>query len=225
MVMFLADWFAGYHEFHLSVDPENGSQRMALWDTDSGTVYLSESQVRDIYRQASMILTLYYDVETFEQIFPWHHAAGDFIVKADGESVDVKLVTARQYASMFDPSDDISSREALFFFLLNLSLRMRLDRLDGVGAVAWADDQCVHATLEGVMEGLRIKELRGDIPNDFFDTFIRDITSSSVEDLLHGFRALVDACDQSAPDIPVLRNRLEEHNLKFSGTLQNLCGL
>ncbi|MBW1742105.1 MAG: hypothetical protein JRJ47_01580 [Deltaproteobacteria bacterium] len=225
MFMFLADWFEGYHEFHLSVDPESGSQKVALWDSDRGHVYLSELQTREIYRQAAMILTRYYDVETFEQIFPWHHAAGDFVVKAEAESVNVRLITARQYTPMIDSSEGVTAHDALLFFLLNLSLRMRLDRLDGVGAVAWANDGCVQATLEGFMEGLGIKEQREVIPGGFLDAFIRDIKSSSVGELSHGFRTLVDACDQSAPDIGVLRNNLEKHTSKFYSTLQNLGGL
>lgn len=225
MFMFLADWFQGYHEFHLSVDPEGGSQRVALWDSDRGHMYLSESQAGEVYREAAMILTLYYDVDTFEQIFPWHHAAGDFVVKAEAGSINVRLITARQYTPMLQHSEEVTGRDALFFFLLNLSLRMRLDRLDGVGPVAWANDQCIQATLEGFMEGLRTKGQRGGIPEGFLEAFIRDITSFSVQDLLHGFHALVDACDQSAPDIPVLRNHLQKHTSKFYSTLQNLGSL
>jgi hypothetical protein len=225
MPMFLVDWFEGYYEFHLSVDREDGSQQVILWDTDRGNVYLSDAQVWEIYRQASMILTVYYDVETFEQIFPWHHAAGDFVVSVDGESLDVKLITARQYASMLEPSNEISAYEALSFFLLNLSLRMRLDRLDGVGDVAWAGDQCVQATLAGFMKGLRIKEQRGDMPEGFLETFVRDVTSFSSRDLLHGFRTLVDACDPSAADIPVIRSHIEEHTSQVYSVLQDLGGL
>ncbi len=225
MFMFLADWFEGYYEFHLSVDPKSGSERIALWDAGGGHLYLSDSQTREIYRQAAMILTRYYDVETFEQIFPWHHAAGDFVVKAEGRSLEVKLITARQYTPMLDSSEGVTVHDALLFFLLNLSLRMRLDRLDGVGAVAWANDGCVQATLEGFMEGLRIKEQRGVIPGGFLDAFIRDIKPFSVEELSRGFHTLVDACDQSAPDIPVLRNHLEKHTSKFYSTLQDLGGL
>ena len=224
MHMFLADWFEGYHEFHLSVDRENGSQHVILWDTDRRNVYLPDAQAGEIYRQASVILTVYYDVETFEQIFPWHHAAGDFVVRVDGESLDVKLITVRQYACMFEASDEISAYEALFFFLLNLSLRMRLDRLDGVGDVAWADDQCVQATLAGFMKGLRIKEQRGDTPEGFLDAFVRDVTSFSAKDLLHGFRTLVDACDPSAPDIPVITSHIEEHTSQVYAVLQDLGG-
>jgi hypothetical protein len=126
---------------------------------------------------------------------------------------------------MFDRSGEVSAHEALFLFLLNLSLRMRLDRLDGVGAVAWTNGRCVQATLEGFVEGLRIKEQRGEISKVFLDTFIRDVASFPVEDLSHGFHAIVDACDQSAPDIAVLRSHLEKHTVEFHSTLQNLGGL
>jgi hypothetical protein len=100
-----------------------------------------------------------------------------------------------------------------------------LDRLDGVGPVAWANDQCVQATIKGFIEGLRIKEQREDIPDGFLDAFIRDIKSFSLEELSHGFHALVDACDRSAPDIPVIRNHLEKHALKFYSILRDLGGL
>jgi hypothetical protein len=223
--MFLADWFEGYHEFHLSVDRKNGSQRVILWDTDRGNVYLSDAQVREIYRQASMILTLYYDVETFEQIFPWHHAAGDFVVRVDGKSVDVKLITARQYASMFGCCDGVSAHEALLFLLLNLSLRMRLDRLDGVGPVAWADEGCVDATIEGFTEGVRIKMQQEYISERFLKEFIIHIRTLAEKDLLDRVEALVGACDQSASDILVIKNHLREHTLKLATILKSLTGL
>jgi len=222
MLMFLADWFDGYHEFHLSVDPESGLQRMALWDSSRGHFYLSESQAWDVYRQAAMILTLYYDVETFEQIFPWHHAAGDFVVKPGGESVDVRLITARQYAPMLDRSGGVSVQDALLFFAANLSLRMRLDRLDGVGDVAWADDKCIRATLEGFMEGLSIKEQQGLIPKGFSREFFQDIRSFSRQGLSGRFHALIDACDQASPDIPVMRSHVERHISTVHATLQDL---
>ncbi|MBW2170821.1 MAG: hypothetical protein JRF69_02380 [Deltaproteobacteria bacterium] len=225
MLMFLADWFQGYYEFHLSIDKRDGAQGLLVWDTEKSPYFLSRSQTREVYHQTSKMLTLYYDVETFEQIFPWHHAAGDFVVKADGESIDVRLITARQYTPMLDRSEGVSAHEALLFFLLNLSIRMRLDRLDGVGPVAWANDGCVQATLEGFIEGLAIKEQREVIPGGFLDAFIRDIKSSSVEELSHGFHTLVDACDQLAPDIPVIRNHLKKHASKLHTIVQGLNDL
>lgn len=221
--MFLADWFDGYHEFHLSVDKKSGAQKVVVWDTAKGNCYLSGAQAFQTYKQAAKILTLCYDIESFEQIFPWHHAAGDFIVKQDKDSLDLKLVTARQYAPMIESSEEIPAYDALLFFLLNLSLRMRLDRLDGVGDVAWADDDCVDATLDGFLEGLRKNEEKEIVDGRAADSFLQFCHSLDKEDLSDMFHALVDACDQAAPDIPVIRTHLENHTWKFHTSLQGLC--
>ena len=222
MLMFLADWFQGYHEFHLSIHEEHGRQELLVWDAEKGRRWLSEPQAWETYRQAARILTLYYDLETFEQIFPWHHAAGDFVVKADQGSVDVKLVTARQYAPMVDSLEGVSVHDALLLFLLNLSLRMRLDRLDGVGSVAWSADDCVTATLEGFLSGLKTKEQQGIAPEGFTDGFLSHIRSLSKEALSEGFHTLVAAYDQTAPDMPVIRLHLERHISKTHASLQGL---
>jgi len=225
MLMFLADWFQGYHEFHLSIDKEDGSRSLVVWDTDKGICRLSRPQVWQTYSQAAKGLTLYYDIKTFGQIFPWHHAAGDFVVKAQEKSIDVRLVTARQYAPMLERSAGISVHEGLLFFLLNLSLRMRLDRLDGVGALAWAGDECVDATLEGFWQGLRIKERNGDITTGFVAEFVQYVRSLAKEDLSDRFCALVDASDQAAPDMPVIRRHLDRHTSKVYAAFQGLTAL
>jgi len=219
MLMFLADWFEGYHEFHLAMD-EGRSQKLVLWDTRKDTCRLSRPQAWQIYHQIAKILTLYYDLETFEQIFPWHHAAGDFVVKTHGKSVDVRLVTARQYAPMLEHSEGVSVHEALLFFLLNLSVRMRLDRLDGVGVVAWADDDCVDATTAGFVEGLRAKQGKGFIDESCVTGFLQYGRSLSKKDLSDRFHVLVDAYDQAAPDIPAIRDHLDRHVSKFHLALQ-----
>jgi hypothetical protein len=220
--MFLADWFQGYQEFHLSNDKEDGSQRLVMWDTDKGHLYLSRQQAWHIYRQAAMILTLYYGVETFEQIFPWHHAAGDFVARAQGDSLDVRLVTARQYAPLVEPSQGVSPHEALLFFLMNLSVRMRLDRLDGVGPVTWADDDCVDATLVGFAEGLTTRQSEEFVDMGSANGFLQYLGPLTKEDLSDRFHALVDASDQSAPDVPVIRQHLERHISTFHVALQGM---
>jgi len=219
MLMFLADWFKGYHEFHLSIDENHGLQKLVVWDAVKGHQCLSPSQARQAHRQAAKTMTLYYDIETFEQIFPWHHGAGDFVVKTQDKSLDLRLVTAGQYAPMLGRFQGVSVHEALLFFLLNLSVRMRLDRLDGVGAVAWADDDCVEATVGGFMEGLWTKEQQGIINGDFADGFLRFCRSLDKNDLFDGCHALIDACDPSAPDMPVIRGRLESHVRKLHTVL------
>jgi len=43
---------------------------------------------------------------------------------------------------------------AMIYFFLDTTLRMRLDRLEGVGETAWLDDFAVTAAIKGFFEGL-----------------------------------------------------------------------
>jgi len=102
--------------------------------------------------------------------------------------------------------------------------RMRLDRLDGTGPLAWADHGCVYATLSGFLEGLREKTRRGFADLDFVNLFFRYGASLSEDDLSERFHALVDACDPSAPDLPVISAHLSGHISVFSSAFLNLTG-
>jgi hypothetical protein len=223
LCMFLADWFQGYHEFHLSVDGRDGAQRLEVWEGRRAGRYLAGPQEREVYAQIARIMTLYYDIETFEQIFPWHHAAGDFVIKTENDSVSVKLITARQYASMIDPASEISVHDALLLFLLNLSIRTRLDRLDGVGALAWAGDVCVQATVKGFLEGLKVKEQRDPKMAGLVDGFFRHAGSLAKEDLSDMCHVLVGACDPDAPDMPLLMSHLQAHVSTFQNALRQMA--
>jgi hypothetical protein len=129
--MFVAEWFRDYHEFHLHRDQADGSSRMLLWDLGRGSRYLSKHQCVGLYRRGAKILTLYYNWNNFKQIYPWHHAAGDFVLKKKAG----KLL-------------------ALILFFLHLTIQMRIDRLDGVGDVVWAEDYCLEGVVPGFLEGL-----------------------------------------------------------------------
>jgi len=71
--MSLGQWFEGYNEFHISRDPSDNTDKILVWDGPRRQYFLSRQQQAEIYRQAARILAYYYNVETFEQIFPWHH--------------------------------------------------------------------------------------------------------------------------------------------------------
>lgn len=152
--IYLADWFADHHEFHLSIDPRDGVQKMIVWDTDRTPFFLDADLTAAVYRQTAYLLTRAYDPAATTQIYPWHHASGDFILRPQGAEVAVKLITVRQYASTLGAKDaselDAESRlMAAMVFFANLTLRNRLDRLDGTGDLAWADDMAVAATVAG----------------------------------------------------------------------------
>lgn len=224
--MFLGEWFEGYNEFHISKDPSDGKEKILIWNNVSGNCFIIADKAADIYRQASMIMTCFYDVHTFEQIFPWHHAAGDFVVKQTGDSLDVKLITARQYASLFEPEVQTKDRgliyEGLLMFLTVLSIRMRLDRIDGAGDIVWADKISVEGTITGFREGIKIKTDSNVVPPGFLDEFRAYVKSISGDELLELFRAVADSFNQSAPDMPVIRRNLTEHSGELFHALKNL---
>jgi hypothetical protein len=212
--MVLADWLEGFYEFHLSVDPADGSQKLVLWDTAEQNRYLPAGAADQIYREVSRILTSYYDLRTFSQIYPWHLAAGDFIAKFEFDRVAVRLVAARRYGPLIGPPD-LPPEEALLFFLLNLSIRIRLDRLDGVGDLSWADEGCLQPSFEGFFQALAEKEHSGEITPGFLTGFRNYLKSLSLEELDVWLGALLDSTDPSTPDQAVLKRHLDRHRKQF----------
>jgi len=217
--MFSGEWFDGYHEFHLSYHQQERKNRMIVWDSEKGNFFLSSEQACEIYAHAAMILTCYYDAETFAQIYPWHHAAGDFIVKVQDEAApiktgDVKLITVRQYRQQADEAekpDAYTVLDALLVFFLNLSIRMRLDRLDGVGEMAWADDIAVAGTVAGFFRGLAMKAPVSVLPAPLdlcFQYYFLQRTEAELFDLSE---AIMNAYSPDSAEFPVIRKHLKAH--------------
>jgi len=159
LMMVLAEWLEDYHEWHLHPINQNNGQMIRVWDSSRGYRLASQAEAREIFRQSAKILTLYYDSSDFRQIYPWHHGAGDFVVKTKEDKVQVKLTTARCYErfNMFDVKERIDPLLAITYFLLNLTVRMRLDRIDGTGDPVWAWDDFVYPVIEGFFEGIEEK--------------------------------------------------------------------
>ncbi len=157
--LFLTEWFDGYCEFHLSHNPrEPNGLGIVIWDNEGGQCFLSPEHERTLYRQTASILTAYFDTQSFGQIYPWHHAAGDFVVNRRSGDLKVRLITARGYRALSDfPASDGAVVIAALHFLLNMSLRLRLDRLDGTGELAWADSKCLEAILDGFVQAWEAK--------------------------------------------------------------------
>ena len=220
MSMFLGEWFEGFNEFHISHDKTDNKYRILIWDSEKGNYFLSPDNTLELYRQAAMILTGYYNIETFEQIFFWHHAAGDFVIRLQNNKAELKLITVRQYATMFakKEEDEETDRdvemilEAMLVFLLNLSIRMRLDRLNGVGDIVWSDDIAVKGALKGFFQGLRRKDSTG-LFSDSFDTYFHDylLSSCTEKDFYDLSLSIVNSYNPLAPEIPVIRQNIKKH--------------
>ena len=226
--LFLGDWLAGYHEFHISGDPTGDAANIWIWDGDANRALLSADQQAEIYRQAARILTYYYNVESFEQIFAFHHAAGDFIVRVENSVVDLKLISVRRYASLLRNQDNLENGspdvetilQALLLFFLGLSIRMRLDRSDGVGDIVWADRLAVAATLQGFFEGLSLKPQISSLPDTIDRCFAYSLSLCSGEDIGNLCRSSVHAMDPRDPEAAFVKQNLNEHIISLTRSIE-----
>ena len=223
--MFLGEWLAGYHEFHLSGEPAELNSRLIVWDPVKGAHPLSKQQRANIYRQIALILTAYYDLETFEQIFAWHNAAGDFIVKTDGGQIDIRLITVRKYAPLFaDVSGDADTILQAYADLLP-----QLVDSHPAGSVrrcgyefGYADDDIVEAALNGFFDGLSLQVRFGRIPKelpDLFAGYLKALASDDRDTLLGGI-ALRTQCP--APEKALIRKHLKHHGEKMTQAIDRL---
>ena len=228
--MFLAEWFEGFNEFHLSLDPSDGIYKIAVWDNNHGNFFLTNPQTMHLYRQAAKILTYYYNIETFEQIYSWHHAAGDFVIKCQEEDVEVKLVTVRQYRSMFrqnfhlehEQPDGEIILEALLVFFFYMAIKMRIDRLDGVGEMVWSENAALVEILNGFFEGLALKPSDDVFAEPLAHCFRRHLLGCSPADFLELNHAIVHVYPSQAPEIPVIRLHLGKHIEDLYSTVRQL---
>ncbi len=221
-LMVISEWFEGYHEWHFSIDEEN-RERILIWDMGGGYRFASEHQAHDIIKQATKILTLYYNPESYHRIFPWHHGAGDFVVATRDDAVDVRLVTARGYDPLQLPKDEINLAlpglaglagplQALMLFLLETTVKMRLDKDEGMGDSIWAGASLLEAVIDGLFQALRVKERWTDGPTiraDTFKNFLGSFTENDIRLLLQEQTGTY--CQPGSSDYEVVRGHLDQH--------------
>jgi hypothetical protein len=180
---------------------------MLLWDLDSGSHYLSEGQCVTLYRLGAKILTLYYNWNNFKQIYPWHHAAGDFVLRKKGDTVDLRLVTVRDYAAVVDFT---SSKKA-----------GKLLALNGVGDVVWAEDYCLEGTVTGFFEGLTsgpTKARKGTPPAAEILDILRGFENEEWLSLLEEW---TETYKPSGEELTLVLEKALDHFHKLEGFLKN----
>jgi hypothetical protein len=221
-LMTLSEWFENYHEWHFSRN-EEGRERIIIWDTKGGYRFASGKEAYEIIRQASAILTFYYNTETYHRIFPWHHGGGDFIVKATEGVADVKLVTARGYQPVGLSEQDlkISPVRAIILFFLETTVKMRLDKYEGMGESTWADTSVVEATTDGFIQALRVRESKGDVLPVKVDELLTELRTLTEEDVKTLLQSGMDEYRSDDPsDYRVILSHLDDHARDLYRALQ-----
>ena len=222
LLMALSQWFDTYHEWHFSKNPE-GEERIIVWDMESGYRFLPEQQTYEVIRQAAAILTYYYNTQSFHRIFPWHHGGGDFVVKSEGGAVDVKLITVRGYEPFSLPEQVIGDRfDAIVLFFLETTLKMRLDKYEGLGESTWVGDESLtKAAVDGFFQALKAREYEGENLAINLDEIIAHLKSLTEDELKRLLRTLVDRFVQrETSDYSAVSVHLDEHARDLHRALQ-----
>ncbi len=216
--MFTGEWLDGFHEFHFSEDNKN----VVVWDP-AGNFFLSSDEASEVFRNIALILTVFYDTGNFSQIYPWHHAAGDFIASrnADGR-IDIRLITARQYGPIFHSEDDGLDDKVLglFYFLINMTIRMRVDRLDGTGVYVWADDFVLVAAVSGFVSAAAEKMIS---EYSCLDVFAAGFSAFSKDDVLEMCRAVFSSSSFSDAENALVAVNIEAHSELLFQLLSESC--
>jgi hypothetical protein len=226
MVMLAAQWFEDYHEWHVAMDPVDGRQKIKIWDLRRGHRYASSTEAFRIIEESSRILALYYDYGDFRQIGAWHHAAGDFIVniREDGK-LNVRLTTVRKYEPLMESfqEEDTNPMIAMIYFFLDTTVKMRLDRLDGVGETIWLDDFAVPAAIKGFFEGLRERETKGEgvIPVEAADllSLLQSFDRPELEQVLEPLMDLY--ATQDSDGVALMGAHMDDHISVLRQALQD----
>ncbi len=202
----MVDWFSGFHEFHVGTDG-----RIVLWDyEEGGLIPLGIPTAREVYRQSARILTLCYDPVTGSRVWPWRHAAGDFVASLARGRVRTRLITARGYVAPAGVSTDTLGR--LRHFVLATTLYMRLDRVDGVGKRVFLPTLVLEAAVQGILETFAERPDSGTIP--LISEAVRGFSSEACREVL-----TADPDFAADPDAGFLLSRLDGHLADLEGIL------
>jgi hypothetical protein len=222
LAMLMTEWLDGYHEWH-----SDCQQRICIWDRKRGNRTASEVETFQIYKEATKILALYYDISTSRQIQAWHHAAGDFVVNTEGEKVEVRLTTVRGYepSKLFRESVQFNPVIALVYFFLDLSVRMRLDRVDGTGEAAWAGDSCVAAVIQGFFEALERMTIQPGIPAVQPKELLSLLKTFSDKEFRKLFQPLLQLYrEEGIQDLSAIKGNLDHHQDVLHHLIQTFRG-
>jgi hypothetical protein len=224
--MFLGQWLAGFYEFHLTTSTSGDPCQVVVWDTDRSHRILTPSQVQQLARQTAFILAYAFHPLTFEAVLNWHHAAGDFVLKPAEDGLKVGLITVRHYAPMIAPTDpDLGAvLDGVLRYLVAVSMRLRLDRLDGTGPMACYADEVVPAICRGFLEGLNHGCAARGLPDDLATAIRRFLCLHTEKELMPTACAVIASYPDHSDEWLLLQKMCQSHVAALAAALTNEAG-
>ncbi len=192
----LVEWLDDFHEWHAT---HNG---VVLWDTVRGDRLLGAREVGRLFFGMGRLLSLAFDPATGNCLTDWHHGAGDFVARTAPLGLAVKLVTVRAFAPPPFLASDTMLPIRLVYLLLDGSIRLRLDKRDGVGETVWHGPLAATAALTGLWRGLADLEQMGELPagtvpelRQLLCSFTTDELAAACAPLLAWYETILDPDD------------------------------
>jgi len=112
---------------------------------------------------------------------------------------------------------------AIIYFFMNLTIRIRLDRLDGVGEIYWADDFSVVAITAGFFDALNSMAKTNRVPVDYAENLQSLLKSFDLDELKKLFDSLLILYLKEDPeDLEAIRINLKTHLTLLHQTLQEV---
>ncbi|MEN8211281.1 MAG: hypothetical protein ABFR31_06145 [Thermodesulfobacteriota bacterium] len=221
---FLGQWFEDYKEFHVTDD--KGKRQIAIWESDGSCQHIALNHGFKIYQEISRILTYYYNLETFEQISSWHHAAGDFIVNLEDDKLSVRLITVRKYSPLtqLGAGRDDQKRyllPSLLFFFLDLTIRIRLDRLNGTGKTIMVDKAVINSISKGFLSALDEKSRVYDY-GDLKEHFIEFFWQFDLEQIFGIVENVIESSSSDPNEIILIKKNLDTHCRQLYSIFKNI---
>lgn len=226
--MFAGQWLDHFYEVHRSPAGKPADrQSWSVWDTELGCWSLNEHQTARLFEQAAYILTYHFDPHTLSTVRSWHNAAGDFVVRKNKNDIDVRLITVRRYAPLIRLDDDETVDletllHALTLFLLQTSLWLRIDRIDGVGELAWADEQFLLPIWRGFAQGLRKMAATNAFPTEFAAGVFTYLLKYSTKDLLDLGLQIASRYPADLPEADLIRGHLPAHAAQLAAAIKTV---
>jgi hypothetical protein len=110
----------------------------------------------------------------------------------------------------------------LLLFLLNLSIRMRLDRVEGIGGICWLDSFATEGTLTGFFKGLEMQSECDRMPKGFVDDFKSFLSGIQRDDMHALFSRVASRLNPKSPELPVVKSHLNAHADSFFDRIKAL---
>jgi hypothetical protein len=125
------------------------------------------------------------------------------------------MITVRGYAPLTEFTASETDKKAhilpsLMFFCLNLTLRMRLDRLNGTGQAVMLGDQTIPVIVDGFLQALNEKNLAYDY-GELSAAFLGFVRQFTLEQILGVMAAILDAHHPDPAETGLIEETVESH--------------